>query len=75
MASKLPTQLLSYIIALIILILANLALGKLTLSNAGISVFNALIVSLAANERYNNLNEAKSLILKNNSYDHTDDIG
>lgn len=73
--AALPTQLLSYIIALIILILANLALGTLTLSSAGLSLFNAMIVSLAANGGYNNLNEAKALAIKKQTDVEEEDIG
>lgn len=61
-----PTQILSYIIALLILLAANLALGKLSPESAGLCVFNAAIVSLASNGGYNNFNEAKAAIKTTN---------
>jgi hypothetical protein len=57
-----PTQVLSYIIALLILLAANWALGNLNPESAGLCVFNAVIVTLAANGGYNNFNEGKTAI-------------
>ncbi|MGE5494627.1 MAG: hypothetical protein ACM3S4_04930 [Burkholderiales bacterium] len=57
---KWPTQILSYIIALIILILAHFMLGMLTLSSVGLCVFNAVVVCFAANGAYNNLLKSKN---------------
>ena len=56
-----PTQILSYIIALVTLIGANWALGELTWNSGLISIFNAAIVSLAANGGFDNF---KSLTTK-----------
>jgi hypothetical protein len=44
-----PTQVFSYVVALVTLIAAHAALGTLDWSAAGLIVFNAAIVSLAAN--------------------------
>ena len=50
--SKLPTQIWSYILALVVMYAANFFLGQLTLSNGVLILFNAGIVSLAANGGY-----------------------
>jgi len=52
------TQFLSYIIALALLILANLAMESLTVETAGISVLNAVVIACAANGSYDNIMEA-----------------
>ncbi len=52
---KIATQFLSYVIALVVLILANLFIGSLTWETAGISVLNAVLIALAANGTYNNI--------------------
>ncbi|MEG0116281.1 MAG: hypothetical protein RSA00_07650, partial [Hydrogenoanaerobacterium sp.] len=49
---KLPTQLYSYIIALLVLLAAYFFTGQLTLSNAVLLLFNAVIVSAASNGAY-----------------------
>lgn len=53
-----PTQTLSYAIALVTLIGANLAMGTLTLDSGFLCVFNAGIVCLAANGGFNTLKAA-----------------
>lgn len=50
--SAIPTQLWSYIIALVVMYAANFFLGQLTASNAVLILFNAGIVSLGANGGY-----------------------
>ena len=50
--SKIPTQLWSYILALVVMYTANFFLGQLTASNAVLILFNAVIVSLGANGGY-----------------------
>ena len=50
--SKIPTQLWSYILALVIMYAANFFLGQLTASNAVLILFNAGLVSLGANGGY-----------------------
>ena len=52
---KLAVEFLSYVIALIILLLANVFIGGLTFEKAGISAINAVIVALAANGGYNGI--------------------
>lgn len=49
---RIPTQLWSYVLALTVLILAEAFGGGLTASNAVLALFNAAIVSLAANGGY-----------------------
>jgi hypothetical protein len=53
--SKIPTQVWSYILALAVMLCANLFLGELTLSNAVLTIFNAALVSLGANGGYEGL--------------------
>lgn len=53
--SKIPTQLWSYILAVVVMLCANAFLGQLTLSNAVLTVFNAVLVSLGANGGYEGL--------------------
>ena len=53
--SKIPTQLWSYILALVVMYAANFFLGQLTVSNAVLSIFNAGMVSLGANGGYEGL--------------------
>lgn len=50
--SKIPTQLWSYILALVVMYAANFFLGQLTASNAVLILFNSVIVSLGANGGY-----------------------
>ncbi len=49
---KLPTRIFSWIVAVVILILANLFTGALTWGSAVLSLVNAVVVSLAANGGY-----------------------
>ena len=53
--SKIPTQLWSYIISLVVMYAANFFLGQLTASNATLIIFNAVLVSLGANGGYEGL--------------------
>lgn len=50
--SSIPTQLWSYILALVTLLLAEVFSGGFTLPNAVLTLFNAAIVSLASNGGY-----------------------
>lgn len=50
--SKIPTQLWSYILALVVMYAANLFMGSLTWSNAVLILFNSALVSLGANGGY-----------------------
>ena len=47
--AKIPTQVWSYIVALLILYPANFFIGTLTVENAVLILFNGIIVALAAN--------------------------
>ena len=60
---KIATQFLSYIIAVVILILANLFIGSLTWETAGISVLNAVVIALAANGGYNDIVEMRNKVM------------
>lgn len=44
-----PNQLISYVVAVIVMVVGNLALGNLTWSSAFLVIFNAAVVSLASN--------------------------
>jgi hypothetical protein len=50
--SAIPTQLWSYILALVVMYCANYFLGQLTPDNAVLILFNAALVSLGANGGY-----------------------
>ena len=50
--SKLPTQLWSYILSLVVLLAATYFTSTLTASSIGLAVFNAAIISMAANGGY-----------------------
>lgn len=56
---KLPTRLVSYVIALGVLIAANLAGNTLDLAAAGLCVANAVVVALAANGGYDAVKAAR----------------
>lgn len=49
---KIPTQVWSYILSLVVLMMAHLATGDLTWASAGLAVVNAFLVSLSANGEY-----------------------
>ena len=50
--SAIPTQLWSYILALVVMYSANYFLGQLTPDNAVLILFNAALVSLGSNGGY-----------------------
>ena len=56
---KIPTQLWSYALSVVVLIVSHAALGTLTLQAAGLAVINAAMVSLAANGGYAALERIK----------------
>ena len=56
---KIPTQVWSYILSLVILIVSQAVGGTLTIAAAGLAVINAAIVSLAANGGYDLMQRAK----------------
>jgi len=49
---KIPTQLWSYILSLVVLLLATYFTGSLTVESGVLVMFNAAIISLAANGGY-----------------------
>lgn len=55
---KWPVQYLSYIIALAVLVLSGWALGTLSWIAIVLNLFNAVIISWAANGGFNNVKEA-----------------
>ena len=58
--SAIPTQLWSYILALVVMYSANYFLGLLTPDNAVLIIFNAALVSLGANGGYEGIVRAFS---------------
>ena len=50
--SKIPTQIWSYVLAVVVMYCANFFLGQLTAGNAILILFNAGLVSLGANGGY-----------------------
>ena len=57
---KIPARIVSYVIALIVLLTANYFLGGFTLEQAALCVINAAVVALAANGTYDVINENKT---------------
>lgn len=56
--NEIPTQLLSYVLSLIVLILAQVFGAGISAQSVVLAVFNAAVVSLAANGGYEALNRA-----------------
>jgi hypothetical protein len=56
-----PTQLVSYIVALIVLIGGNLALGTFTWSGLFLMVLNAAVIALASNGGYDLVDKVASI--------------
>ena len=56
--NKIPTQLWSYLVSLVVMYSANFFLGTLTLSNAVLILFNSVVVSLGANGGYEGIMRA-----------------
>lgn len=50
--AKLPTQIFSYIVALVVLVVANFFMGTLTIEVGALCLINAVLVSLASNGAY-----------------------
>ncbi len=57
---SIPTRLLSYLIALVIMLAANFFLGILNISNTFLLAINAVVVSLASNGGYDALSVART---------------
>jgi hypothetical protein len=62
--SKLSTQIFSYIVALVVLIVANFFMGTLTIEIGVLCLINAVLVSLAANGAYAAGMKVKSVVKK-----------
>lgn len=62
--AKIPTQVWSYIVALLVLYPANYFLGTLTVETAVLILFNGIIVALAANGGFEALNKAFPSLFK-----------
>ena len=56
---RIPTRIFSYVIALIILLVATFFTGALTWDAAALCVVNAVVVSLAANGAFDAVNSNK----------------
>lgn len=56
---KIPTQLMSYVLAFIVLICAMFFSGGFTAQGAALAVFNAALVSLGANGGYSAIQRVK----------------
>lgn len=56
---KINSQLVSYIISLIVMFAASFFTGSLTASSAALIPLNAIVIMLAANGTYNTLAKAK----------------
>ena len=52
---NIPTQLVSYLVALVILLLAQVFTSGLTISNIILTLINAILVSLASNGAYDGI--------------------
>lgn len=61
---KIPTQIWSYVISLIILYPAYFFTGQLTVSNAVLVLFYGMIVALAANGGFDAINKVLSSAVK-----------
>lgn len=55
---KIPTRFVSWIVAVVVLILAQLFTAQLTVSSAVLTLLNAVVVSLAANGTYDAIADA-----------------
>ena len=58
---RLPTQLWSYIVSLVVLYAANFFTGQLTSDNAVLIIFNAAIVALAAHGGYSAIKKVATI--------------
>ena len=65
-AEKIPTRIVAWVVAVLVLLGANYFSGSLTLQSAVLCVINAVVVSLAANGGYDLIASAvKSTVKKN----------
>lgn len=61
---KIPTQIWSYVIAMVILYPAYFFTGQLTVSNAVLILFNGIIIALASNGGFEAVNKILTSIVK-----------
>ena len=61
---KIPTQLMSYVLAFIVLICAMFFSGGFTVQSAALALFNAALVSLGANGGYEAIQRVKAATKK-----------
>ena len=59
---RIPTRFVSWVIAVIVLILAQLFTAQLTVSTGILTLLNAVVVSLAANGTYDAINYRKDIL-------------
>ena len=64
LVSKIPTQLWSYVLSFVVLMLANAFTLGLTIDIAMQTVFNAVVVSIAANGGFGVIQKVKDSALK-----------
>lgn len=69
--AKIPTQLWSYILAVVVLIAAQAFGEGLTVASAGLAVINAALVSLAANGGYSAIERIKDGLTTKESTEET----
>jgi hypothetical protein len=50
--NRIPTQIVTYVLALILMLLASVFTGGVTVEGAVLTAFNAVVVSLASNGGY-----------------------
>jgi hypothetical protein len=50
--NRIPTQIVTYVLALVLMLLASVFTGGVTVEGAVLTVFNAVVVSLASNGGY-----------------------
>lgn len=58
--AKIPTQLYSYLIAILVLLASTIFTGGMTISSAALTLVNGLVVSLASNGAYAAIAKVKS---------------
>ena len=58
--ARIPTRIVSYVIAVVVLILAQLFTKELTWSSAALTLINAVVVSLASNGTYDAIHGIKN---------------
>lgn len=57
--ATIPTRLVTYVVALVVIILATFFTGQLTVSSGILSILNAVLITLAANGGYDAITKMK----------------